>query len=152
MFGIILYLGATLAAAGVLSFLYIVTRPVHVRDEFKSWKAFGITFAFALVLPYVGFEIMTKKFGPTMFKTVEMGVAEAGIEGELKSYKVMFFDGKVATVYAKCQEQAAWGGMDHPVVRLKLQQLPGDKWKLQSYHVLVCDNMDRDQIVFPPMW
>lgn len=152
MLGIILYLFAAAATGGIVSFLFVVTRPVHIRDDFRPWKSFIISFVLALALPYVAFEFMTKKFGPSMKKTVEYGLAEAEIDGELQYYKVLFSDGKTATVLAIAEEKADWGGMDRPVVRMKLKKKSETKWALESYMVLVSDDLQKDHVVFPPFY
>lgn len=153
MFGVIAYVAIAFAIAAVISFLYIVTRPIHMRDEVKSWVVFGFVFAFALATPYVGFEVMTKQFGKEMKPAVQAALNDAGIEGDMKYFKVLLTDGKSATVMALAKESANWGGTDTPVVRIKLKKdEQKNKWKAESYVIVFSENRNKDGLVIPPYW
>jgi hypothetical protein len=152
MFGVILYIASAFGIAALLSFLYIVTRPIHARGELKSWYVFSLVFALALSLPYGAFEIFTKKFERDLKPAVQAAMDDAGIEGDMAYFKVLYSDGKTAKVMAVGEEKNSWGGTDRPVVRISLAKNPKGKWKADTYFIISSDNRNKDGVVYPPFW
>lgn len=52
MFGVISYVGICMVASGVLSALYVITRPIHIRDEMRSWRLWAGLSVVLMILPY----------------------------------------------------------------------------------------------------
>lgn len=151
MIGVLAYIAASVITSSVLSFIWIVSRPVHVRDEMRSWRVWFGMFAFVVFGPYIGFEVMTKRFGPPMKKAVENAIIDAEIEGDLQYYKVTWFSGEKAKVVAVAEEKSSWGGITKPVLKVNLVKENG-KWKADSYELVVSEKENKDGMVFPPFW
>jgi len=151
MIGIIVYLIGCFAVALVLTFLYVLARPIKSRDELKSWRVLACMYAVALGGPYLYAEIMTRAVGAKMQPAIASALAEAGFQGDLKYYKVLVYTGSTARAIAVTDEKGTWGMSDHPVIALTLQR-DGDKWKTDSYRVVSSDNRNEDGFTFPPYY
>jgi len=151
MFGVILYIGACSAVAGAITFLWVITRPIHTRDEMRSWRVFGALMIIALSLPYGVFEALTGYVGKELDKGVEEAMMLEGIEGELRYYRVLWYDGHTAYVTAVGSEPSSWGGEDRPVLRITLEKTPKG-WTATYAKVIYSDNRNKDGVVFPPYW
>lgn len=152
MIGIILYIFAVVAVSGLVTFFFTVSRPIHTKGESQPWKTFIFMAVACTALPFISFELMTRKVGPSIKPALEDGLEDAGLTGDLTKYKVIFYDGKHATVMAACVQQAKWGGMDQPIIRMKVEQKAENKWAVVSYQVLQSDDLEKDQVVFPPFF
>jgi hypothetical protein len=151
MIAVIAYLGICLAVAFVITFFYVLTRPIRNRDEMRSWRV-GIAVSLVTVfLPYGAIEIQTRLFGARMKDAVETALEEAGIDGPLLYYKVLFYKGDSARVLALGEEEQSWGGKDHPAVQMTL--VKKDRvWEAESYNIIYSDNRNLDGVVLPPYW
>ncbi|KXK14300.1 MAG: hypothetical protein QY327_03500 [Fimbriimonadaceae bacterium] len=151
MFGVISYVGICMVASGVLSALYVITRPIHIRDEMRSWRLWAGLSVVLMILPYAAFEVQTHTVGKEMAYAAEEVIAHSDIQGDLKYYKVLFTTGSWADVVVVGEEPNTWGGIDRPVVRAKLVREEGE-WVVASSHLVYSDNQNVDGIVFPPFW
>jgi len=151
MIGIIVYLISCFIVASVLTVLYVVVRPINTRDELKSWRIMAFFYAFALGGPYIYDEIMTRAVGGKMEPAIAKALDEAGIQGDIKYYKVVLYNGTTARAIAVTNEKAEWGGSDRPVVALTLRK-EGEIWKTDSYRVVSSDNRNQDGFTFPPYY
>jgi hypothetical protein len=151
MIAILFYLVVCLAVSMVMTFLYVMTRPIRNRDELRSWRVgIGLTI-FVFAVPYIAIEAQTRLFGTKMKEAVTDAMDDAGIEGDLLYYKVIFYQGSKARVLAIGEEKQSWGGTDHPAVKMTLTK--NDKgWSAESYHIVYSDNRNLDGVVFPPYW
>lgn len=151
MIGMMTYLIICIAVAVVLTFFWVMTRPIRARDEMRSWRvALGLT-VFVVMLPYGLVEAQTQIFGEKMKDAVEDAVYEAGIDGPLLYYKVLFYQGEKARVLAIGEEKQSWGGTDHPAMQMTLVKKEG-KWTAESYNIIYSDNRNLDGVVLPPYW
>jgi hypothetical protein len=151
MIAVITYLGICVAVSIVITFFYVITRPIKNRDEMRSWRV-GIAISlFVLILPYVAVEVQTRMFGTPMKEAVASALDEAGIEGPLLYYKVLFYQGNKARVLALGEEKQSWGGMDHPTLQMTLVK-NDNKWKAESYNIIYSENRNLDGVVLPPYW
>src|ERR1051325_6945753 len=151
MIAVITYLGICVAASIVITFFYVITRPIKNRDEMRSWRV-GIAISIVMLfLPYVAVEVQTRMFGASMKEAVADAVDEAGINGPLLYYKVLFYQGNKARVLALGEEKQSWGGMDHPTLQMTLVK-NDNKWKAESYNIIYSENRNLDGVVLPPYW
>lgn len=151
MIGMMTYLIICIAVAVVMTFFWVMTRPIRARDELKSWRVAMILTAFVVAAPYGAVEAQTRIFGDKMKEAVEDTVYEAGIEGPLLYYKVLFYQGEKARVLAIGEEKQNWGGTDHPAMQMTLVKKEG-KWEAESYNIIYSDNRNLDGVVLPPYW
>ena len=139
------------AAAGLLTFGYVLTRPIHVRDEMKSWRVLLGLFVFCFAGPYLYNEVMTRWHGPELDKAINAAVPELPVTGNLIYYKVTSFSGDKARVMAVFSEKLEWGGTDHPQYALNMEK-EGGKWKTESFKVLNSERLNEETYVFPVYW
>jgi hypothetical protein len=151
MLGIIVYSIGCFFVAAVLTFLYVITRPIQTRDEMRSWRVFIAVFGFVVMAPYGWAELATRYVGGEMKDAVAEGMAEAGIDGDLKYFKVISFNGKSSRLVAVAQEKAAWGGTERPIVAMTLAK-GQDGWATESFRVVNSDSRNRDGWTFPPFF
>jgi hypothetical protein len=151
MFGVILYIGACGIIAGAFTFLWVITRPIHTKDEMRSWRVFAALMALSLGTPYGAFEVMTRVAGKGLKAPIEDVMAQEGIRGRLAYYRVLFFDGKTAHVTAVAEEDSSWGGTDRPVFRMAFEK-KGNAWTPVYVNMIYSDNRNLDGVVFPPYW
>ena len=107
--------------------------------------------AIVIASPYVVIEAQTRIFGDKMKDAVSNTMDEAGINGNLLYYKVLFYQGSKARILAIGEEKESWGGTDHPAVKMTLVK-SDNKWKADSYSIVYSDNRNLDGVVFPPYW
>ncbi len=151
MFGVVAYIGACMGVSGAITLLFVLSRPIHTRDDQRSWRLWIGLFVASIIAPYAFFEVMTRTVGAGMQPIVESTLDAEGIQGELRYYKVLFYTGKRAWVVAVGTEKTVWGGNDSPVVRMVLDK-SGKEWELVSSNTVYSDNKNLDGIVFPPFW
>lgn len=151
MFGVIVYIGACLVVSGFLTFMYVITRPVKNRDEIRSWRVWIATFLVTAFLPYAAFEAQTRMVGDQIRSAVQEAAEIEGIDGDVKYYKVLYYDGSDAHVTVVGEEPSSWGGTDHPVLRVKLTKRNGS-WDVAYSNIVYSDNRNIDGVVFPPFW
>ncbi|KAA0238353.1 MAG: hypothetical protein EDM74_06960 [Armatimonadetes bacterium] len=83
MFGVISYVGICMVASGVLSALYVITRPIHIRDEMRSWRLWAGLSVVLMILPYAAFEVQTHTVGKEMADAAEEVIAHSDIAQHL---------------------------------------------------------------------
>lgn len=149
MIGAIVYLLGCLIVAFILTTIYVMMRPVHSRDELKSWRVFTIFYVLVLAAPYGYAEIMTRLVGGPMKSAVADALDDSDCGGDLKYYKVIRYNGTTARVIAVTEGSASWGGTDKPVVAMTLEK-EGDKWKVDSYLIVSSFKSGQDGFTFPP--
>lgn len=153
MIGMIFYLMICAAAATVMTFFWVMTRPIRSKDEMRSWRVGIALLVVSVFLPYGVIEAETLMFGEKMKDAVQSGMDDAGIDGDLLYYKVLFYQGNQARVLAVGEEKQDWGGSDHPAVKMTLVKDPkSGKWFTESYNIVYSDNRNLDGIVLPPYW
>jgi hypothetical protein len=151
MFGVIVFVGISFGAAALLTMLYIATRKFELRDESRPGRVFVIAFILASVGPFVFEEALTRTVGKSMKAVVTNTYDSTDFDGPMLYYKVAFYTGSTAKVIAVGEEKQSWGGLDHPVVSMNLVK-KDDKWKVSSYKVVLSDRLNKDGIVYPPLW
>jgi hypothetical protein len=151
MFGVIVFAGISFAVAVVVTMLYIMTRKFELRDEARPGRVFVIWLIIALVGPFLFEEALTRTVGKSMKTVVTDAYDSADFDGPMLYYKVTFYTGSKAKVLAVGEEKQSWGGMDHPVVSMNLIR-KGNKWKVDTYKVVLSERLDKDGIVYPPLW
>lgn len=151
MLGMMFYVAGCFFASAVMTFLYVVTRPIEARDEMRSWRTWGVMFVLAIAGPYGYADIMTRYVGPEIAPYVDEAVFEAGVEGKLRYYRIVKFDGKMARVIAVSEEPADWGGTERPVVAMSISK-GKDGWELESVKVVHSDSRNADGWTFPPFF
>ena len=62
--------------AAILCCGYVLTRPIHVRDEMKSWRVFLGLFVFCFAGPYLYNEGMTQWHGKELDHAIKDAVGE----------------------------------------------------------------------------
>src|SRR4051812_58549 len=101
MVGIILYLISCSVIAAVLTFLYVMMRPVSSRDELKSWRVLAVFMVLTLVAPYGYAEILTRLVGGHMEAVVNTALKDANLDDNvLEYYRVISYNGHRARVVA----------------------------------------------------
>lgn len=151
MFGFFFYLGGCFAASIVLTTLWVLTRPLHSKDELRSWRVLFGLFVICCVAPYGYVEGLTRYVGNGMKEVVEEGFEESGIRGDMRYYRVVSYNGTKARVIAVGVERQEWGGTDRPIVALTLLK-EGKGWKTDSYNLVYSDRTGRDGTTLPPYW
>ncbi|HVL38406.1 MAG TPA: hypothetical protein VM328_03345 [Fimbriimonadaceae bacterium] len=151
MFGFFFYLGACLVAAFVLTTLWVLTRPLHAKDDVRSWRMLFILYVLCCLGPYGYVEVMTRVVGTKLKAAVEDSFAGVGIRGDLQYYKVVSYNGRKARVIAVGEERQEWGGTDRPVVAFTMVR-KGEDWESDSYNVVYSDRLSRDGTTLPPYW
>jgi hypothetical protein len=136
--------------AAILTCGYALTRPIHMRDEMKSWRVLLGLFVFCFAGPYLYNETLTRWHGPELDHTINEAAGELPFTN-LIYYKVTSYNDKAARVLAVFSERQAWGGMDHPQVALNLEK-KGKNWTTTSYKVLNSERLNEETYVFPVYW
>ncbi len=153
MIGMIFYIMICAAAATVVTFFWVMTRPIRNKDEMRSWRVGIALLITSVLLPYVAIDAQTRIFGDKMKEAVQDAMDDAGIEGELLYFKVLLYQGERARVLAIGEEDTTWGGKDHPAVKMTLvKDKKKGKWSAESYNIVYSDNRNLDGIVLPPYW
>ncbi|MEA2552648.1 MAG: hypothetical protein QOJ65_824 [Fimbriimonadaceae bacterium] len=148
----IAYTIACFIIAALLTCGYVLTRPVHVRDEMRSWRVMLALFALCFAGPYLYNEVLTRIHGPELEKALKTAYADLPINGgHMIYYKVTSFGGNEAKVLLVSEEKMEWGGTDHPQISLVLQK-QGKSWKTISYKVLNSERLNKETYVFPVYW
>lgn len=151
MFGGVFYAVGCFAAAMVLTFLYVMCRPVKARDELRSWRILLGLWIFVMAAPYGYVEVLTRTVGANMQDTVQDAMNQAGVKGDMSFYKVVQIKGDTARVIATATEKADWGGTDRAILAMTLIKT-GDKWKTDSYTFVNSDGRNADGFTFPPYY
>lgn len=151
MIAMIFYLVVCVAVAVVMTFLYVMMRPIRARDELRSWRVAIALTIFVVFIPYGVIELETYLFGEKMKDAVESAMSDAGIDGKTLYYKVLVYQGEKARVLAIGEEKQSWGGMDHPAVKITLVK-KDRQWVADSYNIVYSENRNLDGVVFPPYW
>ncbi len=151
MFGVVSYIGVCFAISGVITLLWAITRPVHMRGEMRSWRVWIAMFILANAAPYAFFEGLSQFIGNELKSVVEETLDIEKIDGDLMYYKVLFYNGTMANVVIVAEEASSWGGTDRPVMRL-IAKREGSEWEYVSSNIVFSDNRNIDGVVFPPFW
>lgn len=151
LFSSIFYAIGCFVIASLLTVFKTMCRPSHNRDDNKAWLTF-LVFLFSVgALPYVFIEVLTKTQGASMEKAVKAAYANIDVQGPMEYYRVTWYTGSTASVYIMGKELQAWGGYDHPVISLSLKKVNGE-WKVESYKAVDWPRLNKDGLVFPPMY
>lgn len=143
-------IGCFLAAA-FLTTLWVISRPVHVRDEMRSWRVLMALFVICFGGPYAYNEALTRYYGRDVEKAVKAAYTSVPIDGPMLYYKVTSVRGNNAKVLVVASEKQDWGGTDHPMVAFQLSRSSGT-WQTTSYKILNSEKFDRETYVFPVYW
>ena len=130
----IAYSLAAFAIAALLTCGYTLTRPIHKKDEFKSWRVMLLMFVLCFAGPYSYLEVMTAWHGKELEPAIKSAFTELPCNGHMFYYKVRTFNDKEATVMVVGIEKLDWGGTDHPQYKLTLKR-EGKNWKTVSFNV-----------------
>ena len=137
--------------AAILCCGYVLTRPIHVRDEMKSWRVFLGLFVFCFAGPYLYNEALTQWHGKELDHAIKDAVGELPFN-DLIYYKVTSYSGSEAKVLAVFTERLAWGGTDHPQIGLTIDKSSKGTWKTTSYKILNSERLNTETYVFPVYW
>jgi len=151
LFSSIFYAIGAFVLASLLTILKTLFKPSHTRDDSKAWITFLFIFVIVMAGPYVFMEVMTKSKGPEMEKAIKEAYAASQVQGPMKYYKVRWAGGDSASVYIVGKELQSWGGYDYPVLALTMKKVDG-KWTADSMKAVDFPRLNKDGIVFPPMW
>lgn len=151
MLAAIVYSLGTFVAAAVLTMLWVLTRPVHARDEMRSWRTLLALFILCFSGPYLYNEALTRVYGPEIEKAVQAGYMDVPLDGPLQYFKVTSVKDNKARVLVVAEEKQDWGGRDRPMVSLLLTKDKG-KWKSTSFRILNSWRLNRETYVFPIYW
>lgn len=149
MFGMVAYIGICLFVAVGLTFLYVMTRPLRMRDDVKSWKVLINVMVASVALPYLWAEVLTRTVGKKMEASILNTMDEAGFHGDFGYFRVTFFTGSTAKAVAVGTEKAAWGGTDNIVIAMNMKR-NGDTWTTESYRWVNSEERDKEGFSFPP--
>jgi hypothetical protein len=144
----------TLAAATIAALLtcgYTLTRPIHKKDEFKSWRVMLLMFVVCFSGPYLYLEVMTRYHSKELDHAIKASIRELPLNGHMMYYKVRTFKDSKATVMVVGNEKLDWGGTDHPQYQLTLKK-EGKEWKTVSYKVWNSARLNIEAYVFPVYW
>jgi len=151
MLGLFFYVaGCVILAIGV-TFIYSMFRSVQSRDEYKSWKALAIFFTLIFIAPYGYNEYLTRTVGTQMKEAVMDALFDAGINGELRYYRVVSSKKDTARVIAVVKEDQDWGGTERPVLAITVKKGPKG-WKSDTYLVVNSVSRNADSYTFPPYY
>jgi len=151
MLSIGIYSIACFFAALLLTTIYVFCRPLHGREEVKSWRVMIVMFLLCYFGPYGYVEGMTHFFAKPMDKALKQAYYAADLHGDVTAEKLLFTNGHDARALVVGFEEEGWHLTDKPIVAVSLTEEDG-KWKPVSYDVLQSDRMNRDSLVFPPYW
>ena len=147
----IAYSLATFVIAALLTCAYTLTRPIHKKDEFKSWRVMLFLFVFVFAGPYLYLEVMTRWHGKELEPAIKDSYGLLPCTGPMFYYKVRTFNATEATVMVVGNEKLDWGGTDHPQYKITLKKT--DKgWKTVSYNVWNSERLNIESYVFPVYW
>jgi hypothetical protein len=139
------------ALAALLTCGYTLTRPIHKKDDFKSWRVMLLMFVVCFSGPYLYLEGMTQWHGKELEPAIKSAFGDLPVNGPMMYYKVRTFDGKKAKVMVVANEQLSWGGSDHSQFEITIEK--GDKgWKTTSYKVWNSERLNIETYVFPVYW
>lgn len=151
LFSSIFYAIGCFVLASLLTIFKTMLRPSHMRDGQKAWVTFLVFFFVVGAAPYAFIEVLTKTQGPSMEKAVKAAYANIDVQGPMMYYRVTWYTGNAASVYVVGKELQAWGGYDHPVLQLTMKKVNGE-WKTESFKAIDWPRLNKDGIVFPPMY
>jgi hypothetical protein len=151
MLAAIVYTLGSFIVASIITFLLVIFKPVHVRDEMRSWRLLLGMFVFCFSGPYLYNEALTRIFGKDMEKAVQAGYMDVPIDGPLRYYKVTKISKNKAKVLVIAKEKQEWGGTDTPMITLNLEKKAGG-WRSTSFKILNSERLDRETYVFPVYW
>jgi hypothetical protein len=151
LFSSLFYAIGCFVLASLMTVFKTMCRPSYRRDDQRAWLTFLVCFAFVGISPYVFMEILTKTQGPSMEKAIKASYANIDVQGPMQFYKVRWYTGSTASVYVVGKELQSWGGYDHPVIALNMKKVNGE-WVADSFKPVDWPRLNKDGIVFPPMW
>lgn len=151
MLTMLFYLIGCAVVSGVVSTVFMLTRPIHTRDETKSWRVIGFLFVLCLAAPYGYVEVMTKLHGKELEAAIKSGYQDSGIDGPMNYYRVKTYSKDTARAIAVGTETENWGGTDRPMVAITLHK---DKkgWHAESFKVVSSARKNVESMQFPPYW
>lgn len=152
LFSMIFYLIACFIVANVLTVLAMFGRPIHTRDDVKSWKVFIWFMVLCVGLPYAAIEGLTRWQGPQMDKAIRSAYSATDVNGPLQYYKVTWYTGEKARAIMVGKEKQDWGGDEKPVLSVNLRKDKDGKWVADSFKSVNWSRKNKDGIVFPPFW
>jgi len=147
----IAYTLAAFVVAAILTCGYTLTRPIHKKDDYKSWRVMLLLFVLCFTGPYLYLEVLTAWHGKELDHAIKEAFPEVPCTGTLMYYKVRSFSDTSATVMAVGNEKLDWGGTDHPQYKLTLEN-KGKGWKVTSYNVWNSERLNIETYVFPVYW
>lgn len=147
----IAYTLACFVVAAIMTCGWVLTRPIHVRDEMRSWRVLLALFVLCFLGPYLYNETLTRIHGQELEHAIKAAYSDVPVQGHMIYYKVTSFKGDEAHVLVVSEEKEDWGGTDHPQIGLKLER-KGKGWKTTSYTVLNSERLNKEAYVFPVYW
>jgi len=147
----IAYSIGTFIIAAILTCGYVLTRPIHRKDDMKSWRVLLLMFVLCFTGPYIYIEVMTRWHGPELEHAINASYSELPLNGPMVYYKVRTFTSTNATVMVVANERLDWGGTDHPQVMINLEN-HGKGWQTVSFKVLNSWRLNTESYVFPVYW
>ena len=152
MFTLLFYSGVCALAAGFLTILTTVFKPIHKKGDSKPWYAMFGFFIVAFASPYLYTEGLTKLYGSKMKVAIEGVYDSSDIQGPMQYFRIIGYrPDKEATALVVGSEKEGWGGTDRPVLSVHLVDEKGC-WKAESYKIVSCARLNKDGYTFPPYW
>ncbi len=149
MLSIIVYTGACVVAALLLSACWMLLSSMRSRHEMSSGRVILVAFILSAAAPYIYAEVLTRRVGPDIKDAVESCYGEIPLTGSIQYFRVVAYDGKHARALVVGSEQEDWGGTDRPVASVRLEKRP-DGWHAIDYTVLHSERLLKDAIILPP--
>jgi hypothetical protein len=149
MVSLIVYLVITVAVGLFLSFILLMTRSTKKRGDSAPYLTIFFCLVLTIGVPFLFCEVETSMYGKQLDAAVKQAYKDGPIEGPLQYYRVIYCFGNSAKVFAIGLERANWGGTDNPITAIWLTKKAG-KWQYDSYSVLYCDRLSKDNLVLPP--
>jgi hypothetical protein len=137
--------------AALLTCGYTLTRPIHKKDDFKSWRVMLLMFVLCFTGPYLYLEVLTAWHGKELEPAIKDAFPDLNTNGPMMYYKVKSYTPTEARVMVVADEKLDWGGADHSQFEFTIDKT--DKgWKTTSYKVLNSGRLNIETYVFPVYW
>lgn len=151
MIQVIGYLIACLFLAGVFTFVFSMMRSIKKVDDAQSWKTIVGLFIFFVFAPYGFCEAMTRAVGADLTDQAKQIMKSESVKGELRFYRVLFYNGSEARIVVVAKEDATWGGTERPVMAATVTK-DGDEWKISDQVMVNSMERNKDSMTLPPYW
>jgi hypothetical protein len=149
MFAIVSYvIGATALGIAIAS-LAVLFRSPSARGEGSPYGTFAFWITACIVGPFAYAEGLTMYVGQDVQHAVERAYRDTSIRGPLQYYRVTKLGRDSAEAVVVGEEPESWGGVDRPVVTVRLKK-SGDAWEPETFTIVRSNRLGTDSVFFPP--